>query len=88
MSRDSDRNTAQRIADKLQTLTALRPTGLMAIECLIDNLLDQRRRDDPRSKTAERMRDLPPEQGAALDSLIDGFEKTGQLKPAPGKSPG
>jgi hypothetical protein len=82
MARDSDRNTAQRIVDKLQTLTELRPAGLMAVESLIDNLLEQRRRDDPRCKTAERMRKLPPEQGAALDSLIDEFEKIGPLKPA------
>jgi hypothetical protein len=82
MSRDSDRNTAQRIVDKLQTLTELRPTGLVAIEGLIDSLLEQRRRDDPRSKTSERMRTLPPEQDAALDSLIDEFERIGQLTPA------
>jgi hypothetical protein len=82
MSRDSDRNTAQRIVDKLQTLTALRPTGLVAVESLIDSLLAQRRRDDPRSKSPERMRTLPPEQDAALDSLIDEFEKIGPLTPA------
>ena len=78
MSRDSDRKTAQRIVDKLQTLTELRPNGLMAVEGLVDSLLEQRRRDDPRTKTAERMRKLPLEQGAALDSLIDDFEKIGQ----------
>ena len=78
MSRDSDRKTAQRIVDKLQTLTELRPNGLMAVEGLVDSLLEQRRRDDPRTKTAERMRKLPLEQGAALDSLIDDFAKIGQ----------
>jgi hypothetical protein len=38
MARGSDMNTAQRIVDKLHTLTELRPTGLMAVESLIDNL--------------------------------------------------